>query len=110
MRLIPLYCHDCPGTYVLPDGLPDQIWFWGKDEPPKRLGHHNLVGQRTPMDRDHDYRWNPATAEMRYSYSGGEGCWIVLQYGVEEDIMNCHQCLCEMAESANYCPDCGVEQ
>jgi len=107
MTLIPIFCPECPGWYDLPQGPPDHIYFWGKSTPPPST--QTLVGA-VHMDLGHDYQFDryQDPTRFKYSYSGGEGCWVILQYG-EPEAIPCHSCGAE-SPASNFCPMCGISR
>lgn len=102
--LIPLYCETSPGWYDLPgEGVPDRVWIAGGVEPSTR---HADLHRYLPMDMGHDFRIEGG--RIRYMYSGGDQCWILLQYG-EVERHNCPSCGDSISVEAHFCPSCGAK-
>ena len=62
---------------------------------------------RLILDEGHDWQW--ADGKLRYHYSGGDRCWIILQYGDTPlpTTYPCPWCSEPVTEGANFCGFCG---
>jgi len=108
-RLIPIYCPTAPQWYELPDveEIPDQIWFWGGDKPPKDLTLGDLY-RATEMHEGHDYRIT--ATHFRFCYSHGSDSWIIFQYGGgDPETIDCPDCGegTNLPFDARFCGMCG---
>lgn len=104
MELIAVHCPECPAWYDLPAGrgTPDAMWFWASPEPPDISDPSTFHGA-VQMHMGHDYRVQGE--RFRYFYSGGAGCWVVLQYGTAHT--SCGECGRELPLGSRFCGFCG---
>lgn len=104
MTVIPMLMPESPCQVEVPLP-PDKVYMWGPTQPPAKIVHAELGPvPRLIMDDGHDYHWKAGV--LYYHYTGGDNCWIVLQYG-EPEIMKCPWCSETISEDANYCAYCG---
>lgn len=108
--LVPVFCLACPSWYELPDmeDLPENLWWWGHQRPPKNLNHGDLA-RATLMDEGHDYRLT--ATHFRFAYSGGDKTWVIIQYpNIDEDLIACPHCgytIPGPTTGSRFCPMCG---